>query len=203
MDTLDVTVPAQTSTNGCPAFAVRCGMPALQQVIVTNLEHTGFRLDPAAGILLVIDAPHGFALRTLETQDQAQRQIVVVTHNPCPEYWTDLWDWELAILLVSECLHHELETAITRAAAGDRYRVALHHTMSLTTCERAVLRYAARGLTNQQIANQIDVSVKRVANTLTGAYEKLGLSGRGAAILYYWGKQDLIGDIGSAPLRRR
>jgi two-component system nitrate/nitrite response regulator NarL len=68
-------------------------------------------------------------------------------------------------------------------------------TTSLTACERAVLRLVARGWTNKHIARRLGVTEKRVANTLTGVYEKLRLRSRVALALYYWGRHDVLGDI--------
>lgn len=173
-------------------FTMMCGLPTIEQLIIEGLKKFGFFRDTAAATVVVIDAPYGFALLTLEILGQTDRRIIVTTNNPCPEYWEDVWDFHPAILLVSDCMHRELETAMTQAARGQRYRMTPQYTSRLTPCERAVLRSVARGQSNQQIANLVGVSPKRVANTLTVVYEKLQLSGRVAASLYYWGRQDLL-----------
>lgn len=183
------------------AFAIVCGIPAIEQLIVEGLNESGFYHDPQAATLVLIDAPYGFALVQLEASVYTQHRIIVITNSPCPEYWDDVWDLHSACLLVSDCLNHELEAAMLQVARGERYHLTPQHTSPLAPCERAVLRYVARGQSNQQIANLIGVSTKRVANTLTDVYEKLRLSGRGAAILYYWGRLDLLSSsVSSRPL---
>jgi DNA-binding CsgD family transcriptional regulator len=48
----------------------------------------------------------------------------------------------------------------------------------LTARQRQIARLAASGLTNREIAEQLDVSVRTVGNHLCGIYERLGVSDR-------------------------
>lgn len=53
----------------------------------------------------------------------------------------------------------------------------------LTPAERRILDHVARGLTNQQVASRLGVSVRTVANHLYRTYTKLGVSSRTEAAL--------------------
>ncbi|WP_029215332.1 response regulator transcription factor [Kallotenue papyrolyticum] len=175
--------------------ALRCGMPALERLLVQQLAPFGIQHDPASATLLLVDAPFGFALLTLETLEHSYRYVIVATENPCPEYWEDLDAFQPTILLAGCNLEQPIAEAIARVATGDRYRMTPQQTTPLTASERAVLRLVARGWTNKQIARCLGVTEKRVANTLTGVYEKLRLHSRVALALYYWGRQDVLDDI--------
>lgn len=63
------------------------------------------------------------------------------------------------------------------------------HLSQLTESERRVLDEVARGLTNQQIAKRLNLSVKTVANHLYRAYRKLGVTSRTEAARHM-----LVGD---------
>jgi DNA-binding NarL/FixJ family response regulator len=49
---------------------------------------------------------------------------------------------------------------------------------ALTSSERAVAELAARGVSNRRIAELRETSLRTVANQLTSAYKKLGLTSR-------------------------
>jgi DNA-binding NarL/FixJ family response regulator len=167
-------------------------MPAIEWLMTNSLDAYGFRQAATASILLLVDAPQGSALRELEQIDSKERLIIVTTHNPCPEYWEDLWSFQPAILLVGDSLGGEVHDAITRAAQGERYRSTPGYSMVLTVPERVMLRYIARGWSVKRIAEVRGVCSKTVSNTITIICEKLGLPDRSAAMLYYWGRLDLL-----------
>ena len=54
----------------------------------------------------------------------------------------------------------------------------------LTVREVEVLRLVARGLTNEQVAEQIIISSRTVNSHLTSIYSKIGVSSRSAATRY-------------------
>ena len=54
----------------------------------------------------------------------------------------------------------------------------------LSEREHEVLKAAAEGLTNNQIALRLDISERTVRAHLTNVYNKLGVNSRGAAIAY-------------------
>ena len=108
-----------------------------------------------------------------------------MTWSLCPEYWDDLWDKQPAVLLVGE--NPDLTTAITRVVVGTYYRDTPNRTTLLTATERRILRFLAYGLSNQEIADKLSVQCQSVRNSLATIYEKLNLTSRSEALLYYWG----------------
>lgn len=49
-----------------------------------------------------------------------------------------------------------------------------------------MLRLVARGLANKEIARELGIANQTVQNGLTRVFQKLGVSSRNEAILYYW-----------------
>lgn len=121
-------------------FALWCGMPSLARLIIQHLTSRGFAHDPQAATLLVIEAPIGFALLTLETHDLAPRPVIVATDSACPDYWEDLAAYAPAILLAGPDLEPRIAAALEPAARGARYRLTPQQQSPLTAGERAVLR---------------------------------------------------------------
>jgi DNA-binding NarL/FixJ family response regulator len=52
------------------------------------------------------------------------------------------------------------------------------HGLGLTAREQEVVGLVARGLTNRDIARQLDLSVRTVSNHLQASYDKLGIHRR-------------------------
>lgn len=169
-----------------------CGLPPLAQLMALSLGRSGFRCEPGAPTTVLVDAPQGFAMRQLEQLAGAHSQVVVQTSNPCPEYLEDLWEQRPAVLLATHALNGELEDAIRRADRGERYRITPGQHTTLTTTERTLLRCLARGWTTERIAALRHVQPKTVHNALAIVCEKLQLPTRRAAMLYYWGRLDLL-----------
>ena len=95
--------------------------------------------------------------------------------------------------LVSDVrIDQTLADAITIVARGERYRLAPPVSSALTSTERTLLRYVARGLDNRQIARSLDLEEKSVRNRLTRVYAKLKVPNRVQAALYYWGRNALV-----------
>ncbi|WP_255416027.1 response regulator transcription factor [Deinococcus sp. RM] len=57
---------------------------------------------------------------------------------------------------------------------------------TLTPAEGDLLRLVARGLANKEIARELGIANQTVQNGLTRVFQKLGVSSRNEAILYYW-----------------
>lgn len=188
----DVERPVAAQQVDLPWFTICCGMPPIERLIVELLALRGFWCDPSAVIMLLVDAPQGFALRQLERLDRRNLRVIVTTSNHVPEYWEDLWELNPAVLIVGNAMFAEVDVAIMRAARGDHYRMVPLDRTKLTRTEREVLRLVARGWTNERIAMHRGVSPKTICNTVATICEKLQLRDRLAAAFYYWGRSDLL-----------
>lgn len=177
--------------SGQYTFTLRCGLPALEMPLIRKLEAEGLRLDPNAPLLLLFDVPCGFAFQQLALRAFGQARVIVVTHNPCPDYWEDLWDLQPAGLLAAEQIEAGLKEVLGQVARGGRYRRMPPTRSSLTLAERALLHRVACGWNNHRIARDLHVEDKTVRNSLTRVYSKVGVSNRVQAALYYWGRMEL------------
>ncbi len=175
---------------GLYAFTLRCGLPTLEAPLIWKLEAEGLRLDPHAPLLLLFDIPCGFAFQQLAMGEFGQAQVIVVTHNPCPDYFENLWDLRPGGLLAAEQIGAGLMEALAEVARGGRYRRMPPTRSSLTFAERALLHRVACGWNNHRIARDLHVEDKTVRNTLTRVYGKVGVSNRVQAALYYWGRAE-------------
>lgn len=177
-----------TLSNGhTQTLSVICGAEHVVASAALAVAYVGFSVDSNSDIGLVIDAPLGFALHTLESQASLSPHIIVSTTNTCPEYVEDLWDYQPDALLAGQSLTQRLAEAVTRVDKGERYRLTPGSATLLTPVERQVLRCIARGWSNKRIACHQRVRTQSVANVLTRIYAGLGVRSREAAILYYWG----------------
>lgn len=173
--------------NSPAVFATVCGVPAIAQRLATNLEALGFQFDAAASTVIIVDAPRGFALQSLQAPARPQAHYLVVTDNHCPEYLIDLWDCKPEALVAEGTLYPDLPIALSQIGQGTRRQGAPAATTRLTSTERQILRLLAQGHANQDIANHLTVQCKTIKNTLTTIYAKLGVRNCNEALLYYWG----------------
>jgi HD-GYP domain-containing protein (c-di-GMP phosphodiesterase class II) len=77
------------------------------------------------------------------------------------------------------------------AAAGHRVRRRREWPAGLSPREVEVLRLIARGLSNREIASQLDVSPHTARHHVRHVYDKIGVSSRAAAALFAM-QQDLL-----------
>lgn len=164
---------------------VRCAYETLAREVKLAIGREGFVFACPCPLTIVVDKPAGFALEVLLRCKQAGK--IVITDNPCPEYWEDLWDLEPQVLLAGGHSVSELVAALERASKGDHYRQVPKHESRLTPRERDVLRLCAMSHTNEGIASQLGLKSRTVQNNFNSIFAKLGLKHRGQAILYYWG----------------
>lgn len=175
-------------TQSC--LEIACGYEAMAKEVERAIRREELILAEACSFTIVIDKPPGFALKVLL---QCPREgKVVVTDNPCPEYWEDLWDLKPQALLAGGHSIKELIDALERAAKGERFRRVPHSESELTPRERDILRLCAMSYTNRQIAEQLSLKDPTIKNNLNSIFSKLGLEHRGQVILYYWGMWDWI-----------
>lgn len=171
------------------AFAVLCGVPAQALPIQQALEDAGLRLALPADVCILIDAPQGFALHHLELSAAPASRTIVLTNNLCPEYWEDIREHRIAGVLEGTGPTAQIVEAVMRIGRGEPYRALPERATVLTTTERRLLHLLAHGQSNQLIAQHLQIQSQSVRNTLATVYEKLNLSSRSEAILYYWGIQ--------------
>ena len=172
------------------AYQIRCGIPALAQGIVQGLKPFGWQPNQHAGISLLIDGPWGFALKSLEQKTTSK--WVIVTDNPCPEYTEDLWSYEPNALLVGAHSAEEIVNALERTVLGEFFRCTPLYESPLSSLERKLLRYSAKGWENQRIAQTLNLKVGTVRNGLSRVFQKLGFENRAEIALYYWGLWHLL-----------
>ncbi len=88
-----------------------------------------------------------------------------------------------------------LETAITVAAGKmvfpfmDVRELQADPLFMLTKRERVILRSLADGSTNQELANNLLISINTVKFHLSNLYEKLGIKNRSQAISFYYSRR--------------
>ncbi len=168
---------------------VLCGFDLIGEAIYDSLE---FREVPALlknSLQVIFDADWGFALTA--SLDPA-RPSIIVTDNPCPEYWEDLWDRGPTVLVAGKNITMgELAKFALKAdalfEAGKRVKETPFYQSTLTKAERKVFWWAVQGqgLTNAEIAKQMYLSEQTVINHLRSIYSKLDLSKRLQLVLYY------------------
>lgn len=187
-----MTGPEVSQTTALPVrvLCVQCAIPSLADELGSGLELLGWTLEPGAELTLLIDGPWGTALQHL--LEHPTENLVVLTDNPCPEYWEDLWSLSPRALLVGGHSVADIDKALARAQAGETFQQVPRHHSPLTVCERRLLRLAATGLDNKDIANALGVKVGTVKNGLNRVFEKLHLNNRTQAALYYWGLWHLL-----------
>jgi DNA-binding CsgD family transcriptional regulator len=151
----------------------------------------GFGVDPRSTVLLIVDAPIGFALDALETTDRRGKRVVVTTTSCCPEYIEDLWDLQPNALLAGAAIGERMPEVMDYITRGQPYRLAQCLRSGLSQFERSVLRYVAQGKSNKEIARQLGCAEHTIANALTRVYNVLGVGSRVEAANYYWDRWQL------------
>lgn len=184
------TSPLATSPVVPRPYRLRCCLPALAAVIQRSLHPLGWEVCAQAPTGLLIDGPWGIALQELAQNDPST--WVVVTDNPCPEYWEDLWTFRPCGLLAGGHTVEELAEALRRASPGESFRRTPQHDSPLSCIERRLLRYSALGWENRRIAQELDLNEGTVRNGLSRVFQKLGFENRTQVALYYWGLWHLL-----------
>lgn len=158
-------------------------------------------LDLSSPAHLILDAPWGYALFRLALCPSPK---LVLTGNVSPHYLRDLLDFKPEGLLAKPASPDEVRQALMSVAQGERFYQgpSLNDKESLTICERQALRLVAFGLENSQVARQLQVSEKTIANRITNIREKLNLQNRVEISMYYlgtlprlWDKEDLTVEL--------
>jgi len=140
--------------------------------------HRGVRgpdLSPAMRLLAAADAYHAM------TEARPQRPAMAALAAA-----TQLRDE------VHSGKHDAAAVEAVLAGAGHRRRRRGVWPDNLSTREVEVLRLVARGLPNRETARRLSISERTVAHHIQHAYDKIGVSTRGAAVLYAL-QHDLVG----------
>jgi DNA-binding CsgD family transcriptional regulator len=95
--------------------------------------------------------------------------------------------------------HHRAQQEL-RASGGPRRRPERGHEVALTPQEREIAEFAARGLTNRQIATRVYASHRTVSAHLYRIFPKLGITSR-AALRDALAERDLGPTEGVGPVR--
>ncbi len=184
-------VLAQLKATGTQIYTLVCGIPELEPAIIGRLDALGLQYAEAATLLLLFDLPCGFALQTLPLLEHPAAQVIVLTANPCPEYWEDLWERNAAGLLMSIWNDMALLEAMLWVARGECYREKVVAS-ALSRGERALLSAVARGWDNERIADSLHWEEETLPQMLSQLYGKLGVTNRVEAALYYWGQAEMV-----------
>jgi len=142
-------------------------------------------------VYLVLDAPRGYALRTLA---DLPRPVLVVTGVSTSPYLQDLLDLRPEGLLARPTSPQEVLTGLERISTGERFYEGPFLENRLQPCERAVLRHLAFGLENSEIAHILSVSPRTVDNRITALKEKLKIRNRVELALFYLGIHSRLQD---------
>lgn len=138
---------------------------------------------------LVLDAPWGYALLSLPG---LPKPIVVVTGVSSVPYLQDLLDLRPQGVLAHPVGPQEVLAALVRASKGEHFYEGPSLESPIQTCERAVLRRLAFGLTNLEIAEELKISERTVKNRVSALLEKLPVRNRVELALYYLGMHPKI-----------
>lgn len=181
----DCSAKSQAYSSMC--FEVYSGISTVTEWCTHWLKQQNFAHSLPVNICLVLDIPHGFAMHYLTTYPPSQALCIVTTTNMCPLYWDDLWDFDIAGLVVSDQINQELCTSIDQVARGHQYRSTPAIETLITPAERRVFRLLVHGFDNAQIAVHLSIGYQRVKNIIASVYAKLDIKDRHHALLYYWG----------------
>lgn len=130
------------------------------------------------------DEPVGLALSS------AIKGQVVVTVGTGEPYLQDILDLQPAALIVRSCLRN-LTALLAEVILDVRQSMYIgpYFQLTLTPCERHVLRYISLGLCYKDIAKRLGKSPKTVQLQASALFRKLGVDNREAAAKKYWGNQ--------------
>ncbi len=167
-----------------------------------NEEEARKLLDELHPKIILLDlimpdfSPHAFEKWARENYPETI--TLVLTAHDRDAYLADMIDTGTAGFLDKDVQAEQLIGAIRRAAHGEilfdetQISRAWHWHAdvekkwnSLTEHERQVLHLAVEGLDNKHIALNLSITTKTVEKHLTNIYEKLGVSSRAEAIVWW------------------
>ncbi|MFN8614479.1 MAG: response regulator transcription factor [Vampirovibrionales bacterium] len=151
-------------------------------------------------ILMDINMPivNGFEASKAILGAWPQARILILTNQDDPSVVKRFLELPIAGFLLKDIALPQLVWSLYMAHSGqtvplsseleERLKASPNRlaalTDPLTEREQDVLRWLAKGLSNQELANQLCVSPKTVHNHLYNMYSKLGVSSRAEAIVW-------------------
>jgi len=132
-----------------------------------------------------MDLPFGYALDYLDSNSFTK--IIVITSNPCPEYWDDILDYKPDIFLANDSSISDILNALNHILLNQGFKTIPNKPTNLNPLERKILRFSALGWNNKKIASHLTISEGTVKNKQSTIHSKLGLDNKSQSVLYYWG----------------
>jgi DNA-binding CsgD family transcriptional regulator len=170
-------------------ISVLCGFNFLGESIADSLELRGLANYLEHPLDVIFDANWGFAMTAPLNPN---RISIIVTDNPCPEYWELLWERGPTVLISGRNLdvNYLINVAqrIDKAfRKGERIKDTPYYQSKLSKAERKVFWWAVQreGYSNEKIAEHAFLSVQTVNNLLSSIYSKLELLNRTQLVLYF------------------
>jgi DNA-binding NarL/FixJ family response regulator len=151
---LDIRMPEVTGVEATRRIKVR--HPDVRVLILTAYDD-----DPYVFALLQAGAD-GYVLKTADADELVHAVRLVHKGKPA--------------------LSPEVAAKVVRQLSQQRPAGAMDQVESLTPREIEVLRLAARGMTNREIGQALEISHRTVQGHLASVYGKLGVSGRTEAV---------------------
>lgn len=154
---------------------------ALSRAALESLTENWFFRAP---VHLLLDVPAGSALQVLRN---TPRPVLVVTTSGAHGYLADLRSFEPEGLLTGQTQPAALREALLRLSRNETLDVGSSgEPAQLFPRERQVWSRVAHGWTNPEIAAELGISSKTVANYISNLQEKLRLQSRTSLALDYW-----------------
>ena len=173
-------------------ISVRVGSTLLRGLLEEALRSRGSAAVPLGHVTVLFDTPNAPALVVLE--QGVVGLTLVVTDNPCGEYWCDILQLAPLGLLIAPTTIKEVVTAVVSVAKGIPYLNRPIYESPLWARERRVLRLLADGYEGDAIASKLGVKPAVVRNYTSSILMKLRLNhpqltleNRVQLVNYYWG----------------
>ncbi len=173
--------------SGAEPLQVRCRVLSGNALLGELLKH--FLREQERGhlpITVLLDAPWGYAYTAFAGLPE-HGLTLVVTDNPCGEYWDDLWDLAPTGLIARQLSSGELLPIIDRVVRGERLRLTPFYQTPLTRTERKILQLCATLGDLKEVAEAARVGSGTLKNHLSSIYSKLELRGLTDLRPYYFG----------------
>jgi len=179
-------------SDAIPTVSVRGGSALVRGLLEEALRSRGNVTGSLGQVTLFLDTPQASVLLALESGTCGP--TLVVTDNPCGEYWLEVIQFAPLGFLVAPDSIREIAAAAHSVAAGVPFLRHPPYESPLWVRERRVLRLLADGLDVDAIAARLGIKTAVVRNYISSIFLKLRLShprllleNRVQLINHYWG----------------